>query len=403
MSAVRSFVDRHRLEAYGAVGVAAVALVIVLIVALYLQAFTRFVTVQVRTDRAGLLLDVGSDVSLRSVAVGKVAAIRLDGPDSVVVTAELDPEQAEYVPADVRAQIVAPTLFGPKYVDLVAPDGPVAAPIGHGAVIEAATVQVEANRVFDTVMGLLTEVRPARINSALGAISTALQGRGDETGAYLQELNGYLRQLNPELPALRADLATAPDVVEAYADAAPDFVALLENATTTADTLTQRRAAFDAFLASLTAFGGSTRDVLDDIDEPLVSALDVLRPTAETLERYSPIFPCFFANLNYERIMQEPSFGGVVPGLRTHTTFQPGVGPYEYPANLPSVGAVDDPTCHDRPERGGPPPGHVTFDDRSPDMQVADRPYTYRVPSPAALLFGEAGPGLVGTVTGGGR
>jgi phospholipid/cholesterol/gamma-HCH transport system substrate-binding protein len=256
-------------------------------------------------------------------------------------------------------------------------------------VVQPAAVQLEANLVFENLIGLLEGVEPVKINLALGALSTALQGRGDDAGAYLTDLNAYLREFNTRLPALRADLDAAPEVINAYADAAPDFVRIIDNFTTTGNTLTEQQVELAEFLARLTQFGHRTAGFLEDNRNPLVTALDVLRPTTASLERYSSIFPCFFERVNHQRKVQEPSFGGVVPGLRTLTSFQPGIGAYEYPANLPKLG-VDEPSCFGGLVEGATVPRHVTFDDGSPDLQTRDRPVTVRPPSLATMLFGSA-------------
>lgn len=383
------FASKFRYEAYGVIGLVLIALLVVLVVAAYNQAFSRFVMVSVRADRAGLLLQTGADVSLHSVRVGTIAAVAADGMNGALVTVRLDPAEAKYIPANVTAQIVSPTLFGPKYVDLVKPAQPVAEPIASGATVRPAVVQVEANDVFQNLIGLLDGVHPAKVNAGLGALSTALQGRGRKMGDYLTQLNDYLRAFNPHLPELRQDLATAPGVIDAYADSAPAILQIVRNFTTTSRSITELNPELDNFLHSLDGFGEKTAGFLDRNHEPLASALEELRPTTATLERYSPIFPCFFAAMNHEREIQEPSFGGVVPGLRTLTSFQPGIGAYSYPENLPKLG-VDEPSCF-----GGTPPGttiprHVSFDDGSPDLKTRDRPVTPRVPSLATLLFGAA-------------
>ena len=53
---------------------------------------------------------------------------------------------------------------------------------------------------------LLRTVQPAELNKTLNALATALEGRGEQLGENLETLDGYLKRLNPQIPALVEDL-----------------------------------------------------------------------------------------------------------------------------------------------------------------------------------------------------
>src|SRR5262249_25257260 len=84
--------------------------------------FTSYADVTLVSDRAGLVMDANSVVKYRGVEVGRVASIA--PKDGATLQLELDPDQLQYIPANVEAQISSPTVFGAKYVDLRAPADP---------------------------------------------------------------------------------------------------------------------------------------------------------------------------------------------------------------------------------------------------------------------------------------
>lgn len=373
---------RHEMTGLAAVGV--LLLGAVLVVASYLHVFDPGVSATVQTDRAGLLMLPDADVSMRDVRVGRVSDVRPDGNGGALVQVALDPATIDMIPANVTARIISPTVFGPKFVDLVPPPAPEPRTIEAGAVVPASSVQTEANIVFDNLNRLLTTVDPAKVNTALGALSTSLNGRGDELGASLVRFNDYLERINPSLPALQRDLQAAAPVLDTYADASPDLLALLRNATTTAGTVVDEQAGIDATLASLSMFSTDVSGVLEANTDSLDRTLKTLRPTTAVLERYAPVLPCTAASLNHLRALLEPSFGGAQPGLRSLTTFQPGEDGYTS-QNAPKLG-VDQPNCGPGIPRPGEIPRHTYFDDGSPRLDTRDAGIEVR--DPLATLVG---------------
>ena len=380
---------RHRVIGLVAVGVMAVGAVAG--VGYYTGAFSGRVEVTVLADRSGLLLEEGSDVAMRRVDIGTVLGVAPAGQDEVRIRVGLDREHVDKVPSDVTARVVSSTLLAPKYVDLDVPQGTSAAPIEAGALIIPTTVQTEVNVAFENLMAVLDHVDPAKLNSALGALSTTLQSRGAPLGDYLQEANRYFEQLDPSLPALQRDISAAADVSGTYADVAPELLRTLDNVRATGNTVVDKQAALDTFFASLTRFADDSRGVLERNEQPLVQALDVLRPTTALAERYSPIFPCLFATVNQYRRSVEPASGGTYPGLYTSTTPLPGQQGYAAPHELPKV-AADDPTCSGGPI--SPSDGlypRVAFDDGSPALDTRSAPVEPGSRPLAVMLFGEAG------------
>lgn len=336
-----------------------------LIAGSYTKAFTPVVRISVLADRAGLLMNDGADVTFRGVTVGQVRSVDHDGEQARLSVA-LDPEQVKRIPADVRAQILAPTVFGAKYVELVAGPSPGAVPIADGAVVRSAEVDTEVNDVFASLVSLLRSIDPAKLNATLGALATTLDGRGDETGAYLTQLNDYLTAFNPSLGDLEQVVADTGPVVDGYHAATPDLVRLLDNARVTSATLVDRHAALDAFFADVTGLAGNARTFLADNETGLRSALGNLTPVTGLLARYSPVFPCLFGQINRARSYMEATAGTKSAAIGLYVQLQPAQNGYSYPDNLPVVGADTGPSCY-----GGPysldrlPSPYVKFNDGS--------------------------------------
>jgi len=132
MNNVSSAVARLRHPAVGLVALVVFALIVRLAIAVYNQDFVPSVPITIDTARAGLLMDPGAAVKMRGVVVGRVDKIDVHS-DGVALKVNMDPELIGQVPANVAVSIVPPTVFGPKYIDLTEPAGPLASSIGAGA------------------------------------------------------------------------------------------------------------------------------------------------------------------------------------------------------------------------------------------------------------------------------
>jgi phospholipid/cholesterol/gamma-HCH transport system substrate-binding protein len=329
----------------------------------YTQAFVSVTSVTVNADRAGLLLLKRAPVTLRGVKVGEVRSIDARG-NAAAIQVALRPDQIPYIPANVTASITTPTLFGAKGIDLTVPAEPSPARIAAGAQINTTAVVTEGNTLLSSLNTLLTSIDPAKLNSALGAVSNGLQGRGDRLGRVLVQVNTYLRKLNPSVPGLTRDLAASTDVTNTYADVTPDLVRVADDLATTSETLVDREPALERLLSDAVTIGDDARSLLKDNGDHLDDLLKTLRPTTAYLDRYSPMFPCLFASLNQVRADLERVIGYDVPGVHTFTSFLPASQGYLNPRDLPKVGPKIPPTCF-----GGPltpadvPFPHVIFDD----------------------------------------
>jgi virulence factor Mce-like protein len=354
-----------RLRLYGVVFIAVLALLLSLSVAVYRQVFTPVVRITLEADSLGNQLDPRADVKLRGLLVGEVREVRADGTKATLDIA-LKPEHVAQIPSDVHARLLPKTLFGEKYVDLVAPRGSAARPIRAGDVItqDRTRVGMEVQQLMNDLLPLLRTVQPGKLNATLSAFATALEGRGDRIGDNLTRVEAYLRRLNPHLPSLKEDIARFADVAEVYGDAAPDLMEILRNTVTTSRTIVEQKDRLAAALTTTATVAGTAEDFLDANGDRLITLGRVSRPTLELFARYSPQYPCLLAGL----VRQEKASEEAFRGGKMHITLEVvrPQGAYE-PGEEPRYGERSGPNCRDLPHPPVPAPGaHLDDGSRKP-------------------------------------
>ncbi|MGZ6777641.1 MAG: MCE family protein, partial [Mycobacterium sp.] len=303
---------------------------------------------------AGLVMNPDAKVQIRGVQVGKVASIeRLPNGEAAIHLA-MDPKRMSAIPANVLVDIASTTVFGAKYVQFVLPPDPSAESLRPGQVLAAEHVMVEINTVFENLTSVLSKIDPPKLNEALGAIASALNGRGEKVGQMLSDLDAYLARIEPSLPALSHDLETAPPVLRAYGDAAPDFVTVADNSARISDTIVDQERNLDAALVSVIGLADIGNDVLSTNRQPLTDVLHLLVPTTDLLNKYNQALWCALGgmvNASGRPPLQKP-------GVVVMAGFLWGQERYRYPMDLPKAGATGGPQCTGLPNlpfEGVPP------------------------------------------------
>ncbi|MGH3657670.1 MAG: MCE family protein, partial [Micromonosporaceae bacterium] len=218
------------------------ASLVALSVASYLKVFTPVLRVTLHANHTGLQLNTYADVKIRGAQVGEVRDITSNGKRATLQLA-LDPAMAAHVPSNVSARLLPKTLFGEKYVALVAPDRPSPVPIANGATIgiDRSSTAIELERALNNLLPLLKAVKPEKLAATLNAIADGLEGRGERLGEHLVELGDYLAKLNKEMPTIREDIRRLGNVVDIYDKALPDLVKMLRNLTVSTGTVNDQR------------------------------------------------------------------------------------------------------------------------------------------------------------------
>lgn len=314
-----------------------------LVLGSYQQRFADWVTVTVIADRAGLVMDRGAKVTMTGVEVGEVTAIEYSS-DQARVTLRLHRSALASIPADVIAEITSNTVFGAKFVSLDAPHPAAAERLAPGAEIDISRVTVEINTVFEQLTNLLRVVDPAQLEQTLGALATALQGRGDRLGAAIDHAAGVLAQMNAADPGFAELLRTAAPTAELYADIAPDLLRTLDALTTTSKSVVDEQRQLSALLGSTTAVSDTGSDLLAHNSSGLADVLRLLEPTTALLALYSPEIPCVFKGITAGNEGNPAAYTGQ-PGIKMFAGLIPGATPYHYPEDLPEVNATGGPNC----------------------------------------------------------
>lgn len=366
-------------------GVAFIVLLCALIalsIGFYTKAFTTVVPVTLVTDRIGNQLLVGSDVKLRGIIVGEVRQVHGNGRQATVDLA-LQPSKTALIPANVTARLLPKTLFGERFVDLILPPDPVPKPIAAGAVIhqDRSAVTLELEKVFNDLLPLLRTLNPGKVNAMLYALATALQGRGEQLGRNLVTFDAYLKQINPEMPTIKADLTGLANLTETYADAAPNLLAILRNLSVTNATITQQQVQVRALFRSTTDFATTADAFLTLYEQRLIAVNQIGEPILALVARYSPEFPCLLKNLtDFEPLLEKAFSNG-----RLHITLETVQQRDAYRPGLDDPAYADHrgPRCYQRYT------GAVQFPGPSPEFRDGSRgSNVYTTSAPPSPLTG---------------
>jgi phospholipid/cholesterol/gamma-HCH transport system substrate-binding protein len=332
----------------GLTTVVIIGLIVVFAIGAFAGSFTTSVPVTLISQRAGLVMNPDAKVKMRGVEVGKVGSIEQLPDGTAALHLEMVPSQMHLIPENVRADISSSTVFGAKYVDLQAPPAPSATPLRAGQVLQGKHVTVEMNTVFQQLTQVLDKIDPAKLNQTLAAMSTAVSGRGQQFGQTMVDFDALLAKLNPSLANLGHDIKVMAPVAEAYADAAPDLLKTVKNATTMSGTLADEQKSLDNFLVNMIGLADAGNDVLGGNREKLSSVLHLLAPTTDLLNEYAPGLKCALAGMNF--LSHTPP--SMDPGVTVNVAFTLGIDRYRYPANLPKVAAKGGPHCMGLPNLG---------------------------------------------------
>jgi phospholipid/cholesterol/gamma-HCH transport system substrate-binding protein len=321
-----------------------IALILVLTVALFNRSFTPHEVVTLTSDRSGVMLEPGSKVKLRGVDIGMVAAVS-GGRDNVAMKLELDPDQMQYIPANVEPEIKATTAFGNKFVDLVYPSDPSPQRLAPGEHLKVRDVSTEVNTVFENLVSLLNQIDPAKINAVLSTLAEGLGGQGERIGEAISAADRVLKDVNPRSETIREDFQALGAFSDTYGEAAPDLIKTLDAISTTSITLTEHQKDLDSLLLSAIGLSNSGIELLGPNKETLKEAINTLEPTTALLLKYNPEYTCLLEGSKWflEHGGYYTAGGHTGYSLIADAGLLFGNDPYIYPDNLPIVGAKGGP------------------------------------------------------------
>jgi virulence factor Mce-like protein len=343
----------------GLVTVCVAVAIVGLAIGLFRGSFTRTVPVAVLSERAGLVMNADAKVKLHGAQVGSVESIESLPDGRAKLHLAMDPSYMDIIPANVRVDIASSTVFGSKFVELVPPADPSPQGLRSGQVLAAEHVTVEINTVFEQLSTVLQKIEPTKLNETLGALATAMDGRGDQIGQMLTDFDGFLAKIEPSLPTMEHEIVTAPAILAAYADAAPDLISTVDAATRMSETLVDERQNLDALLVSVIGLADIGTDVVGGNRQAISDVMRLLVPTTDLTNEYHPALTCGLGGA--VQLAKAP--GTPLPGGVLLQSIVLGQERYRYPQNLPKVAATGGPQCTDLPK--------VPFQ-KSPPFVIAD-------------------------------
>lgn len=320
------------------------SIVVVLVsAALFAGKFREFVSVTLISDRAGLVMESGAKVKMRGVPVGRVAGIE-GGRQPVSLKLDLFPEEASRIPANVVAEIRATTAFGAKYVELIPPEHPSPRRLESGAVLQSRNVSTEVNTVFESLVGVLHQIDPPKLNSVLTALADGVRGQGERIGQATVDANQVLLAINPRMATVQQDWRSFKRFSDAYSDAAPDILTILDGASTTSTTISDNAKGLDSLLLNVIGFSRTGTDLIAPNKANLINAINVLEPTTNLLMKYNPTYTCLLVGAKFHLDHGGyAAFGGNGRTEVADAALLFGEDPYKYPDNLPVVAAKGGP------------------------------------------------------------
>jgi phospholipid/cholesterol/gamma-HCH transport system substrate-binding protein len=310
----------------------------------------KTIPLTVISDRAGLVMEDGAKVKLRGVQIGEVASVDAyadpaAGTNLSKLRLKISPNDFRYLPSNVEAEIKSSTAFGAKYVDLIVPpDGASHRPLAPDAVLHSRNVTVEVNTVFENLQAIVHAIDPAKLNGVLSAVAEGVRGKGDRIGQAITDGNRALLTVNPRMPTVQRDWQLFGKTAEAYSDAAQDILSTLDSFSTTSVTITKNAKALDELLLSAIGFAQSGINTIGRNQQNLITTINVVAPTFELLNKYSPSYTCLFQGAQWFLDHGgKAALGGNGKSVIMDAALLFGDDPYRYPDNLPVVRAKGGP------------------------------------------------------------
>ncbi|MGC4934007.1 MCE family protein [Gordonia sp. DT30] len=324
------------------------------------KTFTDFTTVTLTTDAVGNALPANADVKARGVVVGEVRGVEPASDGTVNVELGLNPDMASQIPQSTTARILPKTLFGERYVDLQVPTTG-GQGLENGDVIKTDNSgnAKELQQLFDKLLPVLDAIPPQDLNVTLTSLSNALQGRGEELGDTLDNLNKVFVGVNGVLPDLQGTLRGLASFSQTYSQALPDVIDALDNFRTTSNTIVQRQGDLRTLISTLGVAATDTTGWLQRNGNNLVDLVVDSEQLVTGLAKQSPTFRCTFHN--FATILPESrkivGAGTQNPGVRVNLQFVNPRGRYLPNQDEPRFFDTDPPAvCYEPATNGRPFP-----------------------------------------------
>ena len=217
-------------------------------------AFSGRQTVTADVIATGSQIRAGAPVKFRGVTVGKLDAILTPGSAATkasTLSLKIDQGSMSAIPANVTARIAPSSLFGENVVELVphTTSGPM---LQAGETIRAdrSPEAVQLSTMFESLKHIVDVLQPAKLQSVLGTMASALSGRGPELGRIFSRLDTQLQAVAASMPVLRDDVRAVSRFLAGMSHATPHLLSAIRDTVVVSRDVLRRRAEVDALIRS---------------------------------------------------------------------------------------------------------------------------------------------------------
>jgi phospholipid/cholesterol/gamma-HCH transport system substrate-binding protein len=233
------------------------------------------------TDASGL--PVGGHVELHDVTIGRVSSLSTSGFRAYV---HLVISKSARLPVGTRATLELTTPLGEEYVDLLPPKTVGSA----GYLAPGASITADATNRAPDVEDLLSAFSAilngggvGQISTIVGQLNLALNGRAKTGRALVARLNEVLSQLNAHTSEIDSTLTAVSQLSKELAAQHTLLVRGLTELRPGIEDLRNDTAGFTRLLTRISLLGRTATQVLDSVQGTLLTDLDDLAPTLDTL------------------------------------------------------------------------------------------------------------------------
>lgn len=281
----------------GGVMLLVLAVVVGLLLADSFGKFDETVPASVTLDDAGGALEIGAEIKLDGVVVGKVDAIE-PAPKGVEVGLQFVPEQAEKVPGNVTVRVLPVSIFGAAYVELLRPEKPKGAVTSNAALKQDASAEtIELGDLLDETQDLVDALGPAELATMLETFASTLDGKGEKIGKMIETANRAVSRIQPFMPLIRQDIRLATIVMSTFSRITPNLFTALDGVMAAGQTMVDMEKEFRAVLEGFSDASASVDKVATKNQDALTTGLPHLRRVVHALYLGRGDIPRTFASV----------------------------------------------------------------------------------------------------------
>jgi phospholipid/cholesterol/gamma-HCH transport system substrate-binding protein len=232
------------------------------------------------TDATGL--PVGGRVELHDVTIGRVQSLSTSGFRAYV---HMVISKSAQLPVGTTATLALTTPLGEEYVNLVPPKTVDAGYLASGATISADDTyrSPDVENLLAAFSALLNGGGIGQISTIVGQLDIALHGRAQTGHALIARLNDVLSELDAHTSEIDHTLTAVAHLSNQLAAQHTLLVRGLTELRPGIADLQADTAGFTKLLSRISLLGRTATQVLDSVQGTLLTDLDELAPTLDTL------------------------------------------------------------------------------------------------------------------------